>query len=194
MRFAHENANKIITKGIHYSLKATKSRLHCGAVAVTWASVDQDVQFYIRGCGLCLSFTGFSFNPWTERSLTRSKSHLPLFSHTSLDPLGGIRVNFDGSSFTKLIYPLVLVDINLSITDVVLMMGLSCKDVYLALMLVQDKYKTQIIQIFSDGGSNLLAKNLGASKKYFSEKIGKLISTKNNLGYSQYKKIPQCGI
>ena len=41
--------------------------------------------------------------------------------------------------------------------------------------------------IFSDGGSNLLAKNLGASKEYFSEKIGKLISTKNNPGYSQYK-------
>ena len=102
--------------------------------------------FYIRGFGLCLSFTGFSFNPWTEQSLTWSKGYLPLFSHTSLDPLGAIRVNFDESTFTKLVYPLVLVDINLSITDVVLMMGLSSKDVYLALMLVQDKYKTQIIQ------------------------------------------------
>ena len=188
VRFAHENQSyKVVTKGIHYSLKATKSRLHCGAIGVTWGSVDQDVQFYIRGCGLCLSFTGFSFNPWTERSLTRTKSYLPLFSHTSLDPLGPVRVNFDGSTFTKLVYPLILVDINLSITDVVLMQGCTSKDVYLALMLVQDKYKTQIIQIFSDGGSNLLAKNLGASKEYFSEKIGKLISTKNNPGYSQYK-------
>ena len=67
------------------------------------------------------------------------------------------------------------------------MQGLSSKKVYLALMGVQDKFKTQIIQIFSDGGSNLLAKNLGSSKEYFSEKIEKLVSAKNNPGYSQYK-------
>ena len=66
------------------------------------------------------------------------------------------------------------------------MQGLSTKDVYMALMMLQERYHTRITQLFSDGGSNRLAKNLGQGKDFYSEKMSKLVACKNNAPYSQY--------
>ena len=67
------------------------------------------------------------------------------------------------------------------------MQGLTTKDVYMALMMLQARYHTQISQLFSDEGSNLLAKNLGQGKDFYSEKMSKLVACKNNAPYSQYR-------
>jgi hypothetical protein len=54
IRFAHENPGTMsLKKGIHYSLKTTKSRLVCGGIGVTWPGSDKDVELFVHGCGLC---------------------------------------------------------------------------------------------------------------------------------------------
>ena len=152
---------------------------------MTWPGSDKDVELFVHGCGLCLSFSNFKITPWTERSLTRTTSSMPLFSHISIDPLGPLRVNFDGSKFSKLCYPLAIVDINLSMSEIVLMQGLSTKDVFMALMMLQERYHMRITQLFSDGGSK---GRLGSANEtyYFTVSILKEKTMKESCNFQHH--------
>ena len=122
-----------------------------------------------------------------QKSLTKGLVTGALFSHISVDPLGTIKANFGGSSFSKLIHPLIIVDINLGAVEMELMLNNKTKNVFLALMRLQDRYHTKITQIFSDKGSNLLATNLGSECKYYAKKLKDLWEVKNNIPQAQHR-------
>ena len=120
-----------------------------------------------------------------QKSLTKGLVTGALFSHISVDPLGPIKDSFGGSSFSKLVHPLIIVDINLGAVEMELMLNNKTKNIFFALMKLQDRYHTKITQIFSDKGSNLLAKNWGSECKYYASKLKDLWEIKNNIPQAQ---------
>ena len=189
IRFAHEDitANLTGNRSVHHLQKVTKSRLVTGAIGCMWRKNFKDVEQYIFGCGVCLKFKKYRYTPVMQKSLTKGLVTGTLFSHISVDPLGTIKANFGGSSFSKLIHPLIIVDINLGAVEMELMLNNKTKNVFLALMRLQDRYHTKITQIFSDKGSNLLATNLGSECKYYAKKLKDLWEVKNNIPQAQHR-------
>ena len=72
----------------------------------------------------------------------------------SIDPLGSVRVIVYGSHTTKLT-PLIICDLNTRAVEVENMQGLKAESIYLGLMRLQFRYGTQIIQAYTDKGSQL---------------------------------------
>ena len=127
------------------------------------------------------------YTSYIEKTLVKLTVTGNLFTHISIDPLGGIRFNFVGSTFTKLIFPLIITDINLGAVEVCLMMNNKTKNIFLSLMRLQDRYSTQVTQVFSDKGSNLLSKNLGQECNFFATQLAKLWQVKNNTAGAQHR-------
>ena len=115
------------------------------------------------------------------------------FAHMSLDPIGSIRVKGKASQSAR-IYPLVVVCISSGATHVENMLGLEAKDVYLAIMRIQYRYNTQVIQIFSDGGSQLSERILGEKRNFYQISLRKMWAIWNNTAYSQYRNIAEMKI
>ena len=86
--------------------------------------------------------------------LVRVAISIKPFQYVSLDPLGHIRVMTHGSSTQKM-YPLIMVDIDNGATHFELMTSLEAKEVYLALNRLQYRYNTKVMQVYSDGGTQL---------------------------------------
>ena len=61
------------------------------------------------------------------------------------------------------------------------------KNIFLSLMRLQDKYSTQVTQVFSDKGSNLLYKNLGKECNSFATQLSKSGQVKNNTAGAQHR-------
>ena len=126
-------------------------------------------------------------------TLFRVEKMIQPFSHLSLDPIGSIRVRGKSSQSDR-IYPLVMVCLASGATHVEIMLGLEAKDVYLALMRTQYRFNAQIIQIFTDGGSQLSANILGEKRNFYQASIRKLWAIWNNTGYSQHRNIAEMKI
>ena len=87
-----------------------------------------------------------------------------------------------------------MVCISSGATHVENMLGLEAKDVYLAIMRVQYRYNTQVIQIFSDGGSQLSGNILGEKRNFYQISLRKMWSIWNNTAYSQFRNIAEMKI
>jgi hypothetical protein len=98
IRAAHEEKNSIMSlkKEMHYPLKAVRARVKSGEIALVWKGQNMDCKRYSEGCGLCQSFSKFAFNPYMGKSITKTTTGENLFSHCSIDPLGGLKVKFGG--------------------------------------------------------------------------------------------------
>ena len=72
----------------------------------------------------------------------------------SLDPLGTIRVILYGSHSGKLV-PLIVCDLSTGAIAIENMQGNKAENVFLGLQRLQFQFRTQIIQAYTDKGSQL---------------------------------------
>ena len=121
---------------------------------MTWKTQVKDVNEFISNCGICLRFCKARCRPPLGQTLFRVSRLVNPFTHVSIDPVGGIRIQGKGTQTAK-IYPLVAVCLASGAAHVELIQGLEAKDVYLALLRIQYRYNSRIHQIFADKGSQL---------------------------------------
>ena len=91
LRKAHElepGAGRVM----HNLEKTTTANLMCGPIGVTWKTEKKDTKDYIKSCGVCLKFKGIMCTPPLGKSLFRTRTCAHPFQHTSMDPVGHIRV------------------------------------------------------------------------------------------------------
>ena len=88
------------------------------------------------------------------RSLFRCKVGTQPFQHISVDPLGSVRVVFQGSLTGKLT-PLIICDLNSGAVAMESMQGCKAENVFLALQRLQFCFGSQIVQAYMDKGSQL---------------------------------------
>ena len=187
MRRAHK-LNLTASKEMHHLEKTTIAHLVSGQVGVTWKKEKQDIKRLIRRCGICLKFRKEKCAPPLGKSLFRTQGCKRPFEYISADPLGPVRVR-EKMAQTQKIYPLIIACLQTGATHVELMAGLEARDIYLSILRLQYKYNTVVTQIFSDGGSNLKAKLLGAKKSFYQEKVDSLWGVFNNTPYSQHRNV-----
>ena len=84
--------------------------------------------------------------------------------------------------------PLIICDLNNGAVAVESMMGVRAEHVYLALQRLQYRYGTEIIQGFTNKGSQP-GRTLGKRSNYWSVKIAGMIKIFNNAVMSQYRNI-----
>ena len=159
MRKAHElehGAGRLM----HNLEKTTSANLAHGPFGVTWKTEKKDIISFVKTCGVCLKFKGFKCTPPLGKSLFRTKACVYPFQHTSMDPVGHIRVK-GRLTQSKKVYPLILACLETGGLHVETMEGMEAKDVYLSILRLQYRYNTNVLQLFSDGGSQLNAKLLG---------------------------------
>ena len=121
------------------------------------------------------------------RSLIRCKIGSSPFQHCSIDPLGPIGVAFPGSGTDKLT-PLIMCDLNTGIVAMESMVGCKAENVFLALQRLQFRFSTEIVQAFTDKGSQR-GKILGKTKNYWREQLGRKLKVYNNLASCQYRNV-----
>ena len=109
---------------------------------------------WVSDCGICQRYSNFKIRAPLGRSLVRVGNTLKPFSHTSIDPLGHIFVTVKSGRPFK-VYPLICADINTGAIAFELLMRMEAKDIFLGLTRLEARLNTEIIQIFSDKGSNL---------------------------------------
>ena len=158
--------------------KATKANLLRGETGMTWLKQGQECKNYIRSCGVCQRYKGIKSRPPLGPSLVRVNISLRPFEHVSIDPLRHVRITTYGSN-TQKVYPLIVVDIDNASTHFEIMTGMEAKDVYLALNRVQYRFNTRIIQVYSDGGSQLSSTLLGEKCNFYQRKLKKTSLTHN---------------
>ena len=66
---------------------------------------------------------------------------------------------------------------------------MEAKDVYLSILRLQYRYNTNVLQLFSDGGSQLNAKLLGKKRNYYQDQLERLWGIHNNIPYSQHRNL-----
>ena len=81
--------------------------------------------------------------------------------------------------------PLIICDLNNGAVAVQSMMGVRAEHVYLALQRLQYRYGTEIVQGFTDKGSQL-GRTLGKRSDYWSVMLDGMIKIYNNAAMSQY--------
>ena len=75
-----------------------------------------------------------------------------------------------------------------------LLEGMEARDVYLTLSRLETRFNIhiiQIIQIFSDSGTQLAAAILGEKKSFYQETLGRLWAVTNNTPYSQFRNVAE---
>ena len=75
-----------------------------------------------------------------------------------------------------------------------LLEGMEARDVYLTLSRLETRFNIhiiQIIQIFSDSGTQLAAAILGEKKSFYQERLGRLWAVTNNTPYSQFRNVAE---
>ena len=143
---------------------------------------------YIKNCGVCLKFKGMMCTPPLGKSLFRTKTCAYPFQHTSMDPVGHIRVK--GRLIqTQKVYPLILACLETGGLHVETMEEMEAKYVYLSILRLQYRYNTNVLQLFSDGGSQLNAKLLGQKRSYYQDQLHRLWGVHNNTPYSQHRNL-----
>ena len=70
-----------------------------------------------------------------------------------------------------------------------IMEGMKAKDVFLGILRLQYRYNTNVLQLFSDGGSQLNAKLLGHKRSYYQDQLNRLWGIHNNTPYSQHRNL-----
>ena len=94
-------------RAMHHLEKTTLANLVRGATGVTWKGEKKDIKAFIKTCGVCLRFKGMMCTPPLGKSLFRTKACVLPYQHTSLDPVGHIRVKGTLTQ-SKKVYPLIL--------------------------------------------------------------------------------------
>ena len=164
IRKAHETEHGA-GRLMHNLEKTTLANLVQGPVGATWKTERRDIMNYVKYCGVCLKFKGLKCTPPLGKSLFRTKACVYPFGHTSMDPVGHIRVK--GRLIQrKKVYPLILACLETGGLHVEIMEGMEAKDVYLSILRLQYRFNTRVLQLFSDGGSQLNAKLLGKKRNY----------------------------
>ena len=101
--------------------------------------------------------------------------------------MGSIRVVFQGSNTGKLT-PLIVCDLNTGAVAMESMVGCKAENVFMALKRLQFRFGTEIVQAYTDKGSQL-GKILGETSDYWSERLGGTIKVFNNLASCQYRNV-----
>ena len=174
-------------RGTHRSRKASYHKISSGGLGVTWLGKKRDVKKYVDTCGICnKQRTSTRSRPFMGPALARVMLNSSPFSHCSIDPLGYVKIKI--SKFkTKKVYPLILVDINTGAVAFELLDSMECREVYLALLRVQWRFATQVVQLFTDKGSQLSEHLLGEKVNFYQKKIGELWAVKNNSVGAQFR-------
>ena len=135
LRKAHE-LGVGTTRRTHNLEKASRANLICGEVGLTWHRQRYDCKNFISTCGICLRYKKIKARPPLKPSLCCVNLSIRPFEHTSVDPLGHIRVTTCGVNSQK-VYPLICVDIDNGATHFEIMQRMESKDLYLALCRLQ---------------------------------------------------------
>ena len=161
-----------------------------GDLGIVWRDYKTDVKTYTRSCGICRRFSEEECRPPLGNTLFRTIQCVQPFSHISIDPLGPLQVVTIGS-WTKKVYPLVMVCLNSGACHMELLEGMEARDVYLALSRLETRFNIHIIQIYSDIGTQLAAAILGEKKSFYQERLGRLWAITNNTLYSQFRNVAE---
>ena len=177
----------------HNLEKTSNSEIVKGEMGLTWKTQVRDVKSFIGTCGICLRFRRILCRPPLGKTLFRVHKDIQPFSHISLDPVGGIRVQGKGMQTAK-IYPLVGVCLASGAAHIEIIQGLESRDIYMALLRIQYRYNTRIHQVFSDKGSQLSGNILGEKRSFYQRSLKKLWAFHNNTGYGQFRNIAEMKI
>ena len=82
--------------------------------------------------------------PPLGKSLFRTKACVLPYQHTSLDPVGHIRVKGNLTQ-SKKVYPLILACLETGGLHVEVMEGMEAKDVFLSILRLQYRYNTRVL-------------------------------------------------
>ena len=185
IRMKHQLGGKI-GRAVHFNRKTTCQDLVRSQVGVTWYKKQLHVKKYIEECGVCNKFKNTKARPKLGNSLTRINALGKPWQNVSIDPLGHVRVIINGANSTK-VYPLIVADINTGAICFEILNQLEAKDVFLALSRIEFRNSVSIVQIMSDGGSQLQHHLLGDKKDFYQNKLGAMWGIFNNLPYSQHR-------
>ena len=174
-------------RATHRSRKGSYHQISSGGLGVTWLGKKGDIKSFVDACGVCnFQRTSTKSRPFMGPALARVMLNACPFSHCSIDPLGFVKVKM--SKFqSKKVYPLILVDINTGAVTFELLDSMECREVYLALLRVQWKYSTEIVQLFTDKGSQLSEHLLGQKVDFYQKRIQSLWAVKNNAVGAQFR-------
>jgi hypothetical protein len=192
IRHAHELGSGT-ERRTHNLEKTSNSEVIKGEMGLTWKTQTKDVRNFIGNCGICLRFRKAKCRPPLGKTLFRIHRFVQPFSHLSLDPVGGIRVQGKGVQTAK-IYPLVAVCLSSGAAHIEIIQGLESRDIYLALLRIQYRYNTRIYQIFSDKGSQLAGSILGEKRSFYQRSLRKLWGVWNNTAHGQFRNIAEMKI
>ena len=84
--------------------------------------------------------------------------------------------------------PLIVYNLNTGAVAMESMVGCKAENVFMALQRLQFRFGTEIVQAFTDKGSQL-GKILGDTKDYWSAKLGGKMKVFNNLASCQYRNV-----
>jgi hypothetical protein len=91
-----------------------------------------------------------------------------------------------GGRFSRMVYPLICVDINLGIVDLVIMHGMKTKDVYIGVIKLQHKHRTKSKCYIQMRGLIYWLRIL-VRKKTFIKKLYDILGIQNNLPTAQFR-------